>query len=341
MQAERWAFPDFLKGTAVILMIQVHLMETFALAEVSDSVLGKVSFFLGGVPAAPVFLVVMGYFLAASKREMAADVRRGLKLLGLGLLLNFGRSFHLLLRTWQGVFEVDPWKYLLGVDIFFAAGLSIIFIALFRKFAGAKIVFWLVALLFTASANPLLPVYSGHYEWIKFAQAFFWGYFSWSYFPVFPWLAYPLLGYLFFLLNQKAGFLDFTNKTLGFILIIPAVVLIFHFAYGYKISGLLHIYYHHNFLFFLWILLFLTVWIILLKFFHSKFYPARVVLLLQWVGKNVTVIYVVQWIIIGNIATAIFQSQGLLMLIAWFLAITLFTFGIARSYERWRLKKAT
>jgi uncharacterized membrane protein len=341
MQAERWAFPDFLKGVAVILMIQVHLMENFALAEVSDSVLGKVSFFLGGAPAAPVFLAVMGYFLAASKKGMKADIRRGLKLLGLGLLLNFSRSFHLFVRIWQGAIEADPLKYLLGVDIFFAAGLSIIFIALFRKFTGAKIVWWLVALLITAVSNPLLPVYSGQHEWIKFAQALFWGYFSWSYFPVFPWLAYPLLGYLFFLLNQKVGFSDFTLKTLGFILIIPAVVLIFHFAYGYKISGLLTVYYHHNFLFFLWTLLFLPVWIILLKFLHSTFYTTRVVLLLQWAGKNVTAIYVVQWIIIGNTATAIFQSQGHLMLIVWFLVITLFSFGVVRSYERWRLKKAT
>lgn len=340
MQTERRAFPDFLKGVAVILMIQVHLMENFALTGILDSALGKGSLFLGGVPAAPVFLAVMGYFLAASKKGMAALFKRGMMLLGLGFLLNLGRSLHLLVRVWQGAVEVDLWKYLLGVDIFFAAGLSIFFIALFRKVAATKIVWWLAIMIIAAAANPLLPVYSGRYEWVKFVQAFFWGYFSWSYFPVFPWLAYPLLGYVFYLLNRKTGFSDFSNQTLAFLFLIPAIVLVFHFAYGYKISGLLHIYYHHSILFFIWAVLFLMVWIITLNYFHSRFSTTRVVAILQWAGKNVTVIYLIQWILIGNITTAIFQTQRGLMLIVWFLVITLFSFGVARSFERWLQNKA-
>ena len=54
---------DLLKGMAVLAMIQVHLMELFARQEVYDSLTGKISLFLGGIPAAPVFMAVMGYFL--------------------------------------------------------------------------------------------------------------------------------------------------------------------------------------------------------------------------------------------------------------------------------------
>jgi uncharacterized membrane protein len=338
-QTKRNAFPDFLKGVAVILMIQVHLTENFALPEIFNSALGKFSLFLGGAPAAPVFLAVMGYFLAASKKSMVGLFKRGVLLLGLGLLLNFGRSFHLLIRIWQGTIEANPWKYLLGVDIFFAAGLSILFIAFFRKVVGSKTLWWVVAMLIAAVANPLLPVYIGQYEWLKYTQAFFWGYFSWSYFPVFPWLAFPLLGYVFYLLYQKSGLSDFSNQNLAFVLLIPAIVLVFHFSYGYKVSGLLHIYYHHNFTFFLWVLLFLPVWIITLKFFHSKFSNSQIIIALQWAGKNVTAIYVVQWIIIGNLATAIFQTQDSGRLTRWFFIISGFTFGLVWIYEKFVKKR--
>jgi hypothetical protein len=53
----------------VALMIQVHLMELFAQPAVLASWVGKVSLFLGGPPAAPVFMLIMGYYAAASTRS--------------------------------------------------------------------------------------------------------------------------------------------------------------------------------------------------------------------------------------------------------------------------------
>ena len=80
----RDATADLLKGTAVVLMIQIHLMELFALPDVCDSWVGKVSLFLGGPPAAPLFLLVMGYYTAASTRSMGGLLLRGIKLFGAG-----------------------------------------------------------------------------------------------------------------------------------------------------------------------------------------------------------------------------------------------------------------
>ncbi|MEI7897648.1 MAG: heparan-alpha-glucosaminide N-acetyltransferase domain-containing protein [bacterium] len=54
---------DLLKGIAVLFMIQVHIMEQFASPDTCNSLIGKISMFLGGPPCAPVFLAVMGYFL--------------------------------------------------------------------------------------------------------------------------------------------------------------------------------------------------------------------------------------------------------------------------------------
>ncbi len=46
---------DLLKGVAVLLMIQVHIIELFADNVISTSQVGKVLMYLGGAPVAPVF----------------------------------------------------------------------------------------------------------------------------------------------------------------------------------------------------------------------------------------------------------------------------------------------
>jgi uncharacterized membrane protein len=71
---------DLLKGIAVLLMIQIHLIELFAHPNISTSAVGEFLLFLGGPPAAPIFIVIMGYFLAASKQSALQLVSRGVKL---------------------------------------------------------------------------------------------------------------------------------------------------------------------------------------------------------------------------------------------------------------------
>jgi len=41
----------------------------------------------------------------------------------------------------------------------------------------------------------------------------------------------------------------------------------------------------------------------------------------MWLGKNITVFYIIQWLIIGNIATAIYQTQSIDTYIFWFAGI--------------------
>ena len=43
---------------------------------------------------------------------------------------------------------------------------------------------------------------------------------------------------------------------------------------------------------------------------------------IKWLGKNVTILYVIQWIIIGNIATEIYKTVSNPFYLAyWFIAI--------------------
>jgi uncharacterized membrane protein len=58
---KRLPIPDLLKGLAIILMIQVHITELFLDHAGRESIVGKISLFLGGPFTAMVFMIVMGY----------------------------------------------------------------------------------------------------------------------------------------------------------------------------------------------------------------------------------------------------------------------------------------
>lgn len=320
-QNKRLLLPDILKGIAVVLMIQVHLIENFASPEVYESWVGKISLFLGGPPAAPVFMAVMGFFIAFSKKSYRVNVARGFKLIFLGILLNLGLNLHLLILIMSGANDQNPWQYVFGVDILFVAGLSIIFITLLSKVLKENLAGWAAMVLLFASFNPALPVYSGQAEWLKYIQAFFWGNSGWSYFPVFPWLAYPLTGYVFSLLMKKYDIqkISHTNKMYAGSAALLAIVVTFGF--GFKTAILLPEYYHHTFGFFLWTLSFLLCWVVFSDLLFRKTENQFIVRYLVWTGKNVTTFYVIQWLIIGNVSTYLFRTQSLLQTVMWFIVI--------------------
>lgn len=329
----RLFLPDVLKGTAVVLMIQVHIMELFATEEVVASFVGKVSLFFGGVPAAPLFMALMGYFVAKSSRSLKINLLRGLKLVGLGFLLNISMNAHLLIKILNGTIILNPWPYLMGVDILFVAGLSIIVLSLVRLYAGRKL--WPYALLALAgvAVHPYLPVYDGGLKWLHYLQAFFWGDAHWSYFPLFPWLLYPTAGFMFFLLNEKYCLNDFSRKGLIYLVVAFFVLVAIPLPFAIKMSTDLARYYHHDLWFALWAIGFLVFWTILLALLtrnNKKLFLFRYV---RWVGKNVTVFYVIQWLIIGNTATILYKSREGIELFFWFLAVLLFTSLLVRFWE--------
>ena len=82
--------PDLLKGIAVVLMIQVHIVELFATPEIFESQMGKILLFLGGPLCAPIFMVIFGYYIAATKKTTSKLLARGVRIFLAGMLLNIG-----------------------------------------------------------------------------------------------------------------------------------------------------------------------------------------------------------------------------------------------------------
>jgi len=336
-QAKRNRTADLMKGLAVIFMIQVHLMELFCRQDIYDGPVGKISLFLGGIPAAPVFMVIMGYFVAKSRKTVAQSVIRGIKIILLGFALNVGLNLHLMIKIMNGTFELNPLPYIFGVDILFLAGLSIIGLSFLKLLKSRQLIYssFLLALIFSAQfflGKYFLSVSD------NYLLAYFWGINTWwSYFPLIPWFVYPLTGFIFF--NLEDSLQTFIKKWLPYILITYAFMVVLFFDYGIGISSDLQSYYHHNYLFFIYAIFFIIAWAALNHSITEKF-SNHFLAYIEWLGKYVTEAYVIQWLIIGNVATALYKTQSLIAFVFWFILILIVTSGgVWLWINRLRLKE--
>ncbi|MFT5127978.1 MAG: putative membrane protein [Rhodothermales bacterium] len=323
---------DALKGIAILLMIQVHLLQLFATPTVYNSLIGKVGLFLGGPLVAPLFLATMGYCVARTRRSSLSLLARAVKLLLLGLALNVGLNAHLLWRIHRGEIQLDPMSFVFGIDILICAGLSIAIIAILRKLGrfGLMLLGLLVigVIVFAESATGgLPPADSGiaRYFWAPFV-----GGYSWSYFPLVPWLSYSLFG---FAGHKVARLWRWPRPSVR----VQAVLCFAGFAVlactaKSVVADILDppSFYLHSPELAAWTLLYLAViWRT-----AALCIPAAGLGYVTWLGRHVTSAYVIQWLLIGNIATAIYKSQTLAETLVWYLLILGLTSAVIALTDR-------
>jgi uncharacterized membrane protein len=194
---------DLLKGIALLLMIQVHILELFATEQISNSHLGNLLLFLGGPPVAPLFVAIFGYFIAFSKKSASQLLLRGLKVFVLGMFLNVGLNLNLIISVSKGIYDLNIWQFVFGVDILPFAGIAIAIIALIKPIVEKHFLVMLACIIVVILLGSFLPNYTPQNTTLQYVSAFFYGGVKWSYFPLFPWLGYPLTGIAFYQLQQK------------------------------------------------------------------------------------------------------------------------------------------
>lgn len=310
---ERSITADVLKGLAVLFMIQVHITEVIADTSIYDSWIGKISLFLGGPPAAPVFMTVMGYFLAASSKTWQQTAYRGLKLIAGGLVLNIAINAHLLYHIATGQSTVNPLDFIFGIDILILAGATTILIGILKKFLDVHFsipaLIGILILILTPEINSLLV---GGNKTTAYFTSLFGGDAPWSYFPVFPWSAYPLFGYAAYLF-LKSEFADkyLTEKISWFIIAVWAAFVFLTIEYGIDTAAALRSYYHHGIEYASWALAFTAGFSLLINMAVKYSKENAFLEYFALIGRNVTLAYVLQWIIIGNLGTALYRSVNL------------------------------
>ena len=339
-RAKRDGTADLLKGLAVLFMIQVHLMEQFVSRDTFNSIIGKTSMFLGGPPCAPVFLAVMGYFLAFSEKPFSYFLKRGILLFFGGILLNAARSANLLIHIMCGEVHLDPWFFIMGADILTLAGLSLVLTGCTRMIFKNNASFYALTALVVAAISPWLNRFSLGEKIPGHIIAFLWGTADWSYFPIFPWFAYVLVGFAFRLFVIKSTFVNKIKIQDHFIYFVPLwigiiITIPYASAFTYNLDGPGG-YYHHGILFFCWVILFLLSYLVLVNLMEATSGDKMVAGMIKWIGQKVTTLYVIQWLIIGNLATWLYRSQDLFQFLVWFVVVTAATLLTGKLVEKIR-----
>jgi len=313
---------DLLKGFAIIFMIAIHIFELFLNSEYHHKPLTQTVFVLGGPTAAAIFMMVMGYFIEFTKKNRQELAKRGVKLILTGFILNILININLLIHIFDGRLPfINPLNFIFGVDILFLAGISTIILAYIKYSPHPKIialsifVFMLILLNFTSNLN-----YSfGSFDYLS---AYFIKIAKWSYFPVIPWFIYPLFGLI---LAQNKKILKYFNPSLFWRIILISIYLIFClFTVDYiiEITNDLSLYYNHDTKFFGYTLLWLSGYWLIVKQLNFYFGTNKIFIYLRWLGKNVTLAYIIQWVIIGNIGTSVFRTFNIYYSLISFVIIT-------------------
>lgn len=192
---------DLARGLAVVFMILVHVLRHWGDPSTWVTPIGTVISTLGGPPAAPVFMFLMGASLAFSRRTSFGSLaRRGLWLIAAGYLLDFFRgTLPLSAGLATGVVTLDevapftPFSLLTTVDILQLAGCSLILMAALR----AVIVPGPAWLAVAAAVVFVAPFLHGHTTGVPVVDALLgmlWQTADTVYYPVFPWAVFPLVG---------------------------------------------------------------------------------------------------------------------------------------------------
>jgi len=192
---------DILRALAIILMVQVHFVGNLAYWFPAQAALYDLSFLFGGL-AAPSFTLLVGASLWISNNRRRAEgvperaiaahtFRRALVIFVVGLIFN--------LIIW-GPEELFDW------DILTFIGSAIVVVYLIRRLPDWAIVGLCVAIL---AASPPLREWTGYgSHWLSQrgnyteyvvpwrANEILLGYTLHGYFPLLPWLVFPLAGYV-------------------------------------------------------------------------------------------------------------------------------------------------
>jgi uncharacterized membrane protein len=224
----RYISIDVLRGLAILLMVQVHFVENLSSRIDADSWLDGLSITLGWIPA-PLFTLISGasYALWLRKQEAADRKDRDITWITLrrgAFLFVAGIVFNVLVWLPEGTFN---W------DILTLIGTSLVLLAFARKLPHGVIALICVVVLLVSPLLRIATDYSGDWEDGDYVYDFTFedvtcGFFVNGYFPLFPWVIFPLMGFvvgdaLFARPGRAARFPRWTT-VLGIALVSLAVV---------------------------------------------------------------------------------------------------------------------
>jgi len=301
---------DIARGVAIFLMVLQHSWLLIFSHFTNNPYLDSGVYLLAIVLGAPVFLFLMGVNIINSHRNNPRSLLiRGLWLIILGYALSalrffipiiLGQHLGIISNPENIIYHFQPIYYLLEVDVLQLAGLSLMAIALLR-WQKIKAEYYLFIAFIVAFISPFLWQISLA-GFLKYLLDPFIGTDTYVIFPFFSCFFYPLVGVYFGSLLHKIKNKELFYKKC-FIKLIPVFVIgtIFLLA-DPNFSGMS--YYRHDLGVSLIFISLIIYWLAFINLNYRKWSVKIINTLTVW-SKNVTKIYIVQWLIIAWLAILI------------------------------------
>lgn len=294
---------DLFRGFTAIVLILCHV--ALYLGDNGDNALYVFGDIIGSEFGAPVFMSMMGISIIYTKHNSPKDLfKRGLLLFISGYCLNIVRS----LIPYLVMPDMDYFSTLEAlfiIDILPFAGLSFMFISLFKKFNIPSWVIVIISLVFAFVDELIftLPNPITNNEYLAYFLNLFVPVDDYACFPFLTWFFFPafgiLLGDILVRTNNK-------NKLYTIYLIVGLLAVIFVYgSFIYLYPNYTTYYVGGNFYYMgvfnliingLLICFGLAFW-----YFISKIIPAFIDKYLLFLSKNLNVFYWMSWIIIGSL----------------------------------------
>ncbi len=296
---------DLARGFTVLSMPVIHTCMLYSNPQVHQSLLGEVLKFIAEGPGAQLFMLLMGFNLARSKRMTRNHtLQRAFILLVAAYLLNL---FKFILPLYLDILPQN----LVNEIKQFSTGSTAITLFLIGDILHFAAIAYLTLFLITrtkhypiiAAVLVVLIVFCSPYVWdkqtgINIIDRFLIllnGHPPQAFFPVFPWLVYPLaglvIGYLYKHYPSPPFFqrIGITGAALTIIACgFPATLAITPWL-GFYRTGPADTIFHLGFV---------LLWMAMLQWISKKIPANPFFTLLTFCSKNITLIYIIQWILI-------------------------------------------
>lgn len=350
---ERILAIDFARGFALIFVVVIHILDLLSAEAVQNSLFARIIYTIGRLIGAPVFVFLMGVSLSFSTRAtVKKGIDRGIHILIIAYILNFMRGTLPTLSGLQfcGLGKEDIGQYtplflLKEVDILQFAGVALILLVLIKNYLK-KWFLWLLLGFITVFAFPSVQGVQSGFTPVDIVLDLIWGTDKYVYFPVLPWIVYPLFGMVYgHLLKQapkKPAF--FIQSALVGLVIVAAATPWFFLDPDFEAGNL-----HSSFFLFrmstpgiIWYSGMICIWLMICYQLTVKIPGNPVFKRIYLWSNNVTSFYFIQWVLLGWISLVMIDISliptVILMIVMLFLTDRLTL--LWNNYQTWRHKKS-
>ena len=299
---------DWAKACTILVMLVTHVYEQMSVVDTTIPPTGAFRLileYIAGPIGAPLFMFCMGVGIMYSPKSTPEQMsKRGVRLLRNGYLLSFIKgTVPTAIALYLGF--TAPWtlaESFLLVSILQFAGMAFFTIALMKKF-NFSLKAMLATSLILSVLGGILAKLDFRDSWLQFVFGLFFDTNDVTTFPLFRWLYYPIFGMIFAYFLQRT-----TNKNKFYAKMFPvALVSTLAFTFIYMLSGndlrvmfMLsgRVFYHQSLLHQLYATFVILTIMPVYYFLSVKLNLEPVRNAVDFLSRNIDVIYIIQWIII-------------------------------------------